>query len=77
MTSKTLVRQNHAVGGATIVLGDIVHVHPHRTWHSGELQFDLQFEHATGKITAQALIRLMLAAREALINAHITEGLDK
>lgn len=75
--SQTFVRQSHSTGASTIVLGDIIHVYPHTTWHSGDLQFDLHFEHASGKITAQALVRLMLKAREALIQAHITEGLDR
>ena len=74
--TQTIVRQSHATGAATIVLGDIQAVIPHTTWHSGDLQFDLTFEHATGKITAQVLMRLMLKAREALITAHLTEGLN-
>lgn len=75
--TQTIVRQSHATGAATIVLGDVLSVIPHTTWHSGDMQFDLTFEHGTGKITAQALLRLMLKAREALIRAHITEGLNQ
>lgn len=75
--TQTIFRQSHSLGGAHIVLGDLVHVNSRTTWHSKDLLFDLFFQHGTGLMSSQSLIRLMLKSREALINAHITEGLDR
>lgn len=74
--TQTIIKQSTNVGGSHIVCGDVEHIHARTTWHSKDILFDVMFEHATAVISAQSLIRLMLKAREALINANITEGLS-
>ncbi|OBK22529.1 hypothetical protein [Mycobacterium asiaticum] len=75
--TQLIIRQNHAIGGAAIVTGELVHVNPRSTWHSGDLIFDLYWKNATGIISARELLDLSLKSREALIRAHLTEGLDR